>query len=434
MQNLKRLLVLAIVLLVLTIVGCAITPTTSPAASPSGGGQGPSSTSSATGEFDGTIVLGAAISLTGATSNEGRYARDGYELAKDAINAAGGIRADGKRFKMDIKYYDDASTADRTGQLVEKLINEDKVNFLLGPYGSGPTGAAAAVAEKYKVPMVEGNGAAESIFSHGLKYTFGILSPGRMYLRGILDLVKAKDPSAKKVAIIAETDTFASEVADGAAAYAKDQGFEVVYKERYATAAKDITPQLTAIKGLNPDIILGAGHLQDAVLTMKQAKEIGVNAKAWGFSVGPSTPEFRNSLKKDADYVTGGAQWTEKLNLKGDDVFRTPQDFARQGRAKFSAYESTVPYQVAESAASVIAYQKGIQAAGTLDPVQVRDALARLNFDSFFGHIQLDDRGINVYKSMAVEQNQTDGRIYTIGPAGAAEKGFEYPAPPWNQR
>lgn len=388
----------------------------------------------AAGTLDGTLVFGAAVSLTGSTSNEGKYTKDGYELARDAINAAGGIKVGNKHYNVDIKYYDDAAKPDQTGQLVEKLITEDKVNLLLGPYGSGPTDTAAAIAERYKMPLVEANGAAESIFSRGFKYTFGILSPGKMYLRGILDLVKARDPTAKKVAIVYEVDKFATEVAEGTAAYAKDLGFDVVYNDKYPTAATDISPQLTAIKGLNPDILLGAGHLKDTILIVKQAKDIGVNAKAWGFSVGPSSPEFRNSLRKDADYVMGGPQWTEKLKLKGDDVFGTPQEFAKQVRAKYTGYEDTVPYQVAESAAALITYQKAIEAAGSLEPDKVRDALATLHFDSFFGHIQFDSRGINIYKPMAVEQNQTDGKIYTVGPPSAAEKEFQYPAPPWTAR
>jgi branched-chain amino acid transport system substrate-binding protein len=419
----------------LIAVGCSSGPAAQPTTGSSATSAPVATTASGGGSFDGTITFGAAVSLTGSTSNEGKYTKDGYELAKDAINAKGGISVGGKHYKIDLKYYDDTSKPDQTGQLVEKLITEDKVNFILGPYGSGPTDTAAGIVEKYKVPMVEANGAAESIFNRGFHYTFGILSPGKMYLRGILDLVKAKDPSAKKVAIVAETDKFAIEVADGTAAYAKDQGFDVVYNEKYPTAAKDVSPQLTAIKGLNPDILLGAGHLQDAILTVKQAKDIGVNAKAWGFSVGPTAPEFRNALKKDADYVMGGAQWTEDLKLKGDDIFGTPQEFAKQVRAKVpGTYDATVPYQVAESAAAVIVFQKALEAAGSLDPTQVREALVKLNFDSFYGHIQFDERGINIYKPMAVQQNQSDEKIYTIGPANEADKDMQYPAPPWGQR
>ncbi len=440
MKPVGRILVIVIAALATLFAACGPAPTAAPTgapptAAPAATTAATSAPTSAGATFDGTVVFGAAVSLTGSTSNEGGYTKDGYEVAKDALNNAGGIKVGAKRYKIDIKYYDDTSKPDQTSILFEKLITEDKVNLLLGPYGSGPTNTAAAIAEKYKVPMVEANGAAESIFSRGFKYTFGILSPGRFYLRGILDLVKAKDPSAKKLAMISETDVFAIEVADGTVAYAKDQGFDVVYYEKYPAAAKDISPQLTAIKGLNPDILLGAGHLQDAILTIKQAKDIGVNAKAWGFSVGPSTPDFRKSLQKDADYVFGGPQWTEKLKLKGDDVFGTPQEFAKQVRAKYPGkYDSTVPYQVAESSAALIAYQKALEAAGALDQDKVRDALVKLNFDSFFGHIQFDNRGINMFKTMAVEQNQTDGKIYTVGPPAVAEKDMQYPAPPWNAR
>ncbi len=458
MKNSKLVfLLVCLSLFALVVVGCggapAAQPTSAPssgatsapttgatsapatAANPSGAATGAATTApGSTGNFDGTIIFGAAVSLTGSTSNEGKYTKDGYELAKDALNGAGGIKVGGKSYKIDIKYYDDASKSDQTSQLVEKLISDDKVNFILGPYGSAPSNTAAAIVEKHQIPMVEANGAAESIFSRGFKYTFGILSPGKMYLRGILDLVKAKDPNAKNVAVIAETDTFAIEVAQGAADYAKSIGFNVVYNEKYPAAAKDISPQLTAIKGLNPDVLLGAGHLQDAILTVKQAKDIGVNAKAYGFSVGPTAPEFRNSLQKDADYVMGAAQWTEQLKLKGDDIFGTPQEFAKQVRAKFTGYESNVPYQVAESAAAVIVYQKAIQAAGSLDPKAVRDAIAKQNWDSFYGHIQFDERGINIYKPMAVAQNQSDGKIYTVGPTSEAEKEMQYPAPLWNAR
>ncbi len=119
-----------------------------------------------------TIVFGAAISLTGKTAKEGEYTRDGYQFYVDTMNQAGGIKVGGKTYKVALKYYDDESKSERTAQLVEKLINEDKVNFLLGPYASAPTATAAPIAEKYKIPMVEANGSAESIFNKGYKYSF----------------------------------------------------------------------------------------------------------------------------------------------------------------------------------------------------------------------------------------------------------------------
>src|SRR5580765_6545463 len=147
-----------------------------------------------------TIVFGAAISITGKTAKEGEYTRDGYQFAIDKINEMGGIKVGGKAYKLE-----------RTAQLIEKLINEDKVNLILGPYGSSPTGTAAPICERYKIPMVEANGAAESVFSKGYKYSFMILSPAKLYLRGIIDAVRAADPSAKTVAILGENESFSKE-------------------------------------------------------------------------------------------------------------------------------------------------------------------------------------------------------------------------------
>ena len=380
-----------------------------------------------------TIVFGAAISITGKTAKEGGYTRDGYQIAIDKINEMGGIKVGGKTYKLALKYYDDETKPERTAQLIEKLINEDKVNLILGPYGSSPTGTAAPLVERYKIPMVEANGSAEAIFAKGYKYTFMILSPAKLYLRGIIDAVRAKDPSAKTVAILGENEAFSKEVAAGASEYAKEKGMTVVYEELYPTNAQDVSALLTAIKGKNPDIILGSGHLQDSLLIVKQSKDLGVSPKAMGFSVGPSSPEFRANLGKSADYIFGATQWTEALKYNGDDPWKTPKAFGDAFRVKHPDYKS-IPYQVAESAVAVIAYQKAIEKAGTIEPTKVRDALAAIDVMTFYGKIKFDARGVNIYKPMAAEQYQPDGNKYTGWPQDVPEKPILYPMPAWDKR
>ncbi len=388
-------------------------------AAPSGGGE------------ECKVVFGAAVSLTGKYAKEGEYVKNGYELYVEEINKQGGIPVGDKKCKVELKIYDDESNADRSAQLVEKLITEDKVTFLLGPYGSGNTFATTAIAEKYKVPMVEANGAATKIFNRGFKYSFAVLSPAPNYLRGIIDMALDKDPNLKTVAIIIENGAFALEVAQGAKDYAEEKGLEVVYFDKYAKAAKDVSSLITAMKSKNPDIVLGAGHLQDTILVMKQSKDLGLSPKVFGFSVGPTSPEFRKALGKDADYVVGAAQWTPELKYQSDDIFGTPQHFTELYKAK---YGEIPPYQAAESAAALIAYQKAIEAAGSLDKDKVRDALAALDYDSFYGKIKFNEQGMNVYKPMAVMQNYTDGNLYTVWPKEAAVKEFLYPFVPWDQR
>jgi branched-chain amino acid transport system substrate-binding protein len=380
-----------------------------------------------------TIVFGAAVSLTGKTAKEGEYTRDGYNFLVDKLNEMGGITVGGKKYKVSVKYYDDESKSERTAQLIEKLINEDKVSFILGPYGSAPSGTAAPICEKYRIPMIEANGSAESIFSKGYKYTFAVLSPARLYLKGVVDLVLAKDKTARTVAVLGENEPFSKEVASGGADYAREKGLQVVYQELYPTGTQDVSALLTNIKAKNPDVILGAGHLQDSLLIVKQARDLGVSPKAMGFSVGPSSPEFRENLKGSADYVFGATQWTEALKYNGDDPWKTPKAYAEAFRAKNPKYKD-IPYQVAESSAAALAFWRAIEKANSLDPVKVRDAIAALDMMTFYGQVRFDSRGINVYKPMAVEQLQPDGRKYTVFPPSVAEKDAIYPMVPWDKR
>ena len=115
-----------------------------------------SSMSSSFAKVDGEyIVLGAAISLTGKYSSNGVHTQNGYNLAVDRINKMGGVEVQGKKYKFEIIYYDDESNPKRAAQLAERLINQDGVKYMLGPYSSGLTKAIAPVTEKYKIPMVE---------------------------------------------------------------------------------------------------------------------------------------------------------------------------------------------------------------------------------------------------------------------------------------
>jgi len=378
-----------------------------------------------------TILFGAPVSLTGSLTKEGHLTQEGYELWKNYINAHGGLKVGGKSYKVDIKYYDDESKNDTSAQLAERLIDQDHVNFLLGPYGSGTSFTVAGIAERKKIPMVEGNGAAERIFNQGFKYTFGVLSPARRYLEGILALGKTQKPAAQTVAITAASDAFSQEVAQGAAAWATANGMKVVYNNKYPDTATDVSSIVSALKATNPDIILNAGHLQDALLVQKGLREQNVMAKIYGYSVGPDTPDFATSLGGDANDVMGGAQWSESVKYHGDPGFiATAPEYAK---AIESAYHHHADYHNAESTAACLAFQYAIERAGSLDPEKVREALAKLDVTTFYGIIKFDSRGLNVYKPMVVNQIQK-GRLLTVWPSGLAVAKPIYPAPPWGQR
>ena len=168
-----------------------------------------------------TIVLGAAISLTGKYATNGVHAQKGYDFAVDKINDNGGVTVDGKSYKLKVVYYDDESTPARGAELAERLINQDGVKFMLGPYSSGLTKAIAPVTEKYKIPMVEAEGASRSLFTQGYKYMFAVLSTSEQYLASAIALAaevaekQGKKPSDIKIAMAFENDPFSLDVRAG---------------------------------------------------------------------------------------------------------------------------------------------------------------------------------------------------------------------------
>jgi branched-chain amino acid transport system substrate-binding protein len=379
------------------------------------------------------IVFGATISITGARAEEGRYTRDGYLFYVESINAAGGIAVGGRRYPVKLVYYDDASRPERVADLYEKLIDEDRVDFLLGPFSSQLTAVAAPVAEEHGIPMLSAHAAAERVFSRDNRYNFSIISPARNYLRGIIALVLAKDPRARTVALLAADDPFAREALEGAANYAGERDLTIVHQALYLPNAPDLSPLLREVKDKEPDMLLVAGHLQDSLLIVKQARELGLAPKALGFTVGPSSLEFRANLRADADYILGATQWTSDLNYTGIEPWPTPRDYTEAFLATYPEY-SEVPYHVAESTAALVAYQQAIENAGTFEREAVCDSLASLDIMTFYGRIKFDERGMNVYKPMAVEQLHPDGEKYTVYPFEIAAKDLLYPMPPWNDR
>jgi branched-chain amino acid transport system substrate-binding protein len=379
-----------------------------------------------------TILFGSAVSLTGSLAKEGKLTQEGYDFWASYINAHGGIKAGGKTYKVEIKYYDDESKPANAAQLAERLIDQDHVNFILGPYGSGTAFTVAQMVERKKIPMVEGNGAAEKIFNQGFRYTFAVLSPARRYLEGVLDMSLHLNPRPKTLAISAASDAFSLEVQQGAVDWAKAHGIDVVYDNKYPETATDVSSVISAIKATNADLILNAGHLQDALLVHKGLKDQNVQAKLYAYSVGPDTPDFTSSLGKDANDVFGAAQWSESVKYKADHpgFIATAPAYAAAFEA---AYHHRPDYHNAESTATCLAFQYAIQAAGSLDPDKVRDALAKLDVLTFYGLLKFDSRGINVYKPMVVNQIQ-NGRLLTVWPAGLAVVKPKYPSPPWGQR
>jgi branched-chain amino acid transport system substrate-binding protein len=378
-----------------------------------------------------TITLGAPLGLTGSLTKESQLTQQGYDLWKDWINAKGGIVVNNVKHPVVIKYYDDTSNANQSAVFMQKLITEDKANFLLGPYGSAATATDAAIAEQNQIPMVEANGAAQSIFNQGYKYTFGVLSPANKYLQGVIDMAATLSPAPKTVYMLSADDNFSLEVANAIVSYAPTKGMTVFPIKKYKNGSTNLSAEVLAAKQANADIVLNSGHLAEAIAINKAAKEQKLNAKIFAYSVGPSTPDFITALGADANYVYDGSQWTPQVKYTPA-FYLTVAQYVAAYKAKYPGLGDP-DYHVAESTAACLALERAIENAGSLDPQKVRDALAALDVTVFFGQIKFDSRGINTFKPMVVEQIQS-GVHHTVFPASVADAQPKYPTPNWDQR
>ena len=215
---------------------------------------GPATTALAKVEGD-TIILGSAISLTGKYATNGLHTQRGYDFAAKTINEAGGVKVGGKSYKLAIKYYDDESTPARGAQLAERLIQQDGVEFMLGPYSSGMTKAIAPVSEKFGVPMVEAEGASRSLFTQGYKYLFAVLSTSEQYLASAVHMAAEeekrtfRDPSEVRVALAFEGDPFSMDVRAGVIDNINEYGMKIIIDDQLPADLSDMSTTLTKVKG-----------------------------------------------------------------------------------------------------------------------------------------------------------------------------------------
>jgi branched-chain amino acid transport system substrate-binding protein len=374
------------------------------------------------------IVLGSAISQTGKYAREGKFYIDAYTLSADAINKAGGVKVGGKVYRLMLRLYDDQSDPNLSVRLFTKLVTSDKVNFLLGPYSSGITIPASAVAEKYEVPMVQGGGASGKIFDRGYKYIFGTLPKAEFYFQAAVEAAAKMNPPVHTAALLYSNEAFDRSVAEGARQWLKEQKIDKVYDEEYQPATQDFTSILAVIKSKSPDLVLVAGHEENALNFIRQAQAGDVNPKMAVFTVGPPTGDFRKTLGKAAEYVYGITPWLPDMDIGGE-IFKTAQDFDRQFRARFG-YQAD--YHVASGAADVLAFKFAIEKANSLEPRKVRDALAALDVETLYGRIKFESTG-QIAMGQVLVQIQ-DGTLVPIYAAGKVIGKTVYPTPRWSQR
>jgi len=365
------------------------------------------------------IKIGASMSVTGTYAKPGTYQKQGYDVCIDELNAKGGILGR----KVEFVIYDDQSTPATAVRLYEKLITEDKVDAVMGPYSSAVSEAVANVTEKYKKVMVAPLAATTSIFKKGRKYIFMVITPAENYLDGLSDMAAKR--GLKTVAIIHEDTLFPKASAAGTVEAAKKKGMQVVLQEAYPKGNTDFSALLVKIKAANPDVIAAGTYFDDAVAITRQMKELNVNPKMFGLTVGGDLPEFYDLLKQNAEYVYGSTQWDESLPYPGQ------KEFLAAYKAKFKGQEPS--YHTAAGYAGCLIYAEAVKKAGSLDADKVRDQLLKMEIKTAFGDYKVEPDGFQIAHKMVMLQWQ-DGKRIVVWPDDLANGKMRYPTPEWGKR
>jgi branched-chain amino acid transport system substrate-binding protein len=366
------------------------------------------------------IKVGIATSLSGKYEKFGTEQYRGVKMWVDDINERGALLGR----PVELITYDNQSDREICVWLYEKLITEDKVDLLIGPYSSGMTVAVRPVVEKYNFPMMV-EGTAPSIWERGVKNMFGIFTPSEKSMETVLSMAAGKD--LKRVALAYASTDFPQGVAQGVRKEVVKRSMQLVLDEEYNKdykASAEFLPLVTRMKEANPDVVIVASYLLDAIAFTRQAKSAGLEPKMLVFTTGPALIKFGDALGPDTEGIISTVQWMRSQRMPGsfDFSFRYKQKYGVN--ADYNAAGGYAAGQIIEAA---------VRLAGSVDKDKVREQLKTMTFRSLIGHFRVDENGRQVGKPNYIIQWQ-EGRRRLIFPENLARFELVYPFLPWKDR
>jgi branched-chain amino acid transport system substrate-binding protein len=378
------------------------------------------------------IRIGASLAQTGVYAALGQNQLRGYKLCVKHMNDKGGVLGR----KLELVLYDDGSDPATAVRLYEKLITQDKVDLVLGPYSSPISEAVADVSEKYKMPMVAPIAAATSIYKRGRKFIFSVLPPTEVFLEGLIDLAAKK--GLKTVALINVDDLSSSAVIQGTIELAKNKGLQVVFADAYPLGNTDFSAILAKVRAATPDVLGGATRFEDAVAITRQMKALNLNPKMVGLTVGVDTLKFYEALGRDAEFVYGATPWVPELvELRAGGLipiarqYPGAREFVESYKREFPGADSS--YHSAAGYGGCEILVEAIRRAGSLDSEKLREAILKIDRNTVFGGFRVDRDGLQIAHKMVMFQWQ-DGKKAIVWPEELAPGKARFPTPPWSQR
>jgi branched-chain amino acid transport system substrate-binding protein len=375
-----------------------------------------------------TLTIGFTVSQTGALNLDSLAQEHGFEMWRDEVNAAGGIKAGGKRYQVRFVTYDDQSQGGRVQQLYTRLIVQDHAQFLFSPYSSGLVATATVISEQYGKLMMSIGGAEGKTYQLGNHYLFQTYTPADHYLTGAIELLKDKDPGAK-IALVYSDDPFSKAVATATRDQAKQAGLAIVMDESYPPNQTDFSAIINKVVASGADALLGGGHYPDGATLARQLYDQKAKLKWATLLVAPDSPQFA-TLGPAAQGISVPSQWAPQVTYKPD-FGPTPAEFTKRFQAK---YNMAPGYHAAGGYAGGLLFQRAIERADSIDPAKVAAELNQMKVTTLWGGTQFStdpkSHGLQLAHQMVLTQWQMEGGKLVkevIWPTSAATSKIAFP-------
>ena len=375
-----------------------------------------------------TIKAGISASLTGQFATQGRQAVAGLTAWVEFVNALGGLPIGGDSRSLTVVNYDDGSLAENAQQNTERLIKQDEVDLLFGPYSAGLTTAAAEVANSHGKLMWNHGGAGDALYARGYRNVVGILTPADQYLVGAPLLARQANPDANRMVILrVDTGAFSRIVARSVETTAHDMGFTTELDLRFRPSQMHFNDIARAVADLKPDLVVAVGRIHHDIVIANALARLP-NRSNIGLAVIVATPidEFAAQLGERADGFIGPSQWEPSVSVAQPDVGPDPETALRFMSLAATATGIPVDYPMAQAFAAGFIAGRCAQNAGSLQDDDLRIAASHLDCTTFYGGFRIDEAGRQIGRSISLVQRQ-DGRKVVVWPPEQAQSSVRYP-------
>jgi branched-chain amino acid transport system substrate-binding protein len=364
------------------------------------------------------VRIGVALSQTGNLADSAAPYFKGLDLWREQANARGGLAGRPIEFVV----YDDRSDPATAARLYEKLITDDKVNLVISSLGSATAATGSAVAEKHKMVMINGGGAAEAIQQRGFKYVFQTAARISSYADGIVPMIEKY--KIKSIALVSRDYAAARDISKAIKEQIKDKDVKIVMDEYFPAGTADFSSQIAKGQQLQPDLWIGLLYPGEAIETVRQFHSMNYMPKFF-VANGVSQDDFIKSAGKDAEYALGMSLFEPSLPSEGNNEFvKTYHDKYSADPGYYSAF-GFVAGTVLEAA---------VKKAGSIDTEKVREALTTLKMGSVMGRHEVDP---NTYMQVGVKGlvvQVQNGKREVVWPEEYKTAEPKLPIPAWDKR